>query len=49
MQTGGVAKAVEHLLCECLLCKLKALSSNPSHTKKKKNLNPTLKEWLEVR
>jgi hypothetical protein len=31
-ETGGVAQGVE-----CLLCQHKALSSNPSPTKKKKN------------
>jgi hypothetical protein len=36
--TEGVAQAVEILLCRCLLFKLKALSSNPSPTKKKKLL-----------
>jgi hypothetical protein len=30
-KTGGVAQAVEHMLCEC-----KTLSSNPTSTKKKK-------------
>jgi hypothetical protein len=34
--TGGVAQAVKHLLYESLLCKNKALSSNPGSRKKKK-------------
>jgi hypothetical protein len=34
--TGGMAQAIEHLLCKC-----EALSSNPSLTKKKKNSCPT--------
>jgi hypothetical protein len=33
--TGGMAQAIEHLLCKC-----EALSSNPSLTKKKKILVP---------
>jgi hypothetical protein len=31
--TGGVVQAIEHLLCKC-----KALSSNPSPAKKKKKV-----------
>jgi hypothetical protein len=34
--TGGVAQAVEHLLCECLHCKHETLSSNSNLTKRRR-------------
>jgi hypothetical protein len=39
--TGGLAQAVGCLLCKCLLFKCKALSSNPSPIKKKKEKKKT--------
>jgi hypothetical protein len=40
--TGGVAQAVEHQLCKC-----KALSSNPSFTKKNAQHKTGLAEYLK--
>jgi hypothetical protein len=40
----GVTQAVEHLFCQC-----KALSSNPSHTrKKKKNKSLLLGDFIHI-
>jgi hypothetical protein len=50
--TGGMAQAVEHLLCESLLCKHEALSLNSRPTKKKKKAlghKSTLKIIIKIR
>jgi hypothetical protein len=39
--TGGVAEEVEHLLCKC-----KALNSNPSPTKKKEKVQTSRMPFL---